>query len=47
MNNQGNAVILLRPEEEGFAIFLKSERVYLDKYSFGDPPSDVQEMVSK
>ncbi|XP_030027278.2 ATP-dependent RNA helicase DDX18 isoform X2 [Manduca sexta] len=45
LNNKGNAVILLRPEEEEFVKFLEKEKVYLDKYSFGDPPGEVQEMV--
>lgn len=45
LNNKGNAVILLRPEEEEFVHFLKEEKVFLDKYSFGDPPDDVQDMV--
>ncbi|KAL0832147.1 hypothetical protein ABMA28_001610 [Loxostege sticticalis] len=45
LNNKGNAVILLRPEEEEFVHFLKEEKVFLDKYSFGDPPDDVQDML--
>lgn len=45
LNNRGNAVILLRPEEEEFIKFLEKEKVYLDKYTFGEPPDEVQEMV--
>lgn len=45
MNSSGNAVILLRPEEEDFIEYLKREKVYLDKYNFGDPPVEVQKMV--
>lgn len=43
--NTGNAVILLRPEEEEFISFLKTEKVYLDKYSFENPSDDVQRML--
>ncbi|CAG9579739.1 unnamed protein product [Danaus chrysippus] len=45
--NSGNAVILLRPEEEEFVECLKREKVYLDKYNFGDPSNDVQVMLEK
>ncbi|XP_023952987.2 ATP-dependent RNA helicase DDX18 isoform X2 [Bicyclus anynana] len=45
LNNSGNAVILLREEEEKFVQYLKREKVYLDKYNFGDPPDDVQKML--
>nr|XP_021193908.2 ATP-dependent RNA helicase DDX18 [Helicoverpa armigera] len=45
LNNKGNAVILLRPEEKNFIEFLQKEKVFLDKYSFGDPPDEVQEML--
>ncbi|CAH0399191.1 unnamed protein product [Chilo suppressalis] len=44
-NTNGNAVILLRPEEEQFVEFLKREKVYLDKYSFDNPPGEVQMML--
>lgn len=47
MNSKGNAVILLRPEEEEFVKFLENEKVYLDKYTFGDPPADIQEFLQK
>ncbi|CAH0583105.1 unnamed protein product [Chrysodeixis includens] len=45
LNNRGNAVILLRPEETEFIKFLEKEKVYLDKYTFGKPPDEVQEML--
>ncbi|KAH9639402.1 hypothetical protein HF086_002091 [Spodoptera exigua] len=45
LNNKGNAVILLRPEEESFIKFLEKEKVFLDKYTFGEPPNEVQEML--
>ncbi|XP_026330517.1 probable ATP-dependent RNA helicase pitchoune isoform X2 [Hyposmocoma kahamanoa] len=45
LNKTGNAVILLRPEEENFVNFLRKENIYLDKYSFGDLPHDVQAML--
>ncbi|XP_022826414.1 ATP-dependent RNA helicase DDX18-like isoform X1 [Spodoptera litura] len=45
LNNKGNAVILLRPEEENFIKFLEKEKVFLDKYTFGEPPNEVQEML--
>ncbi|CAG4945207.1 unnamed protein product [Colias eurytheme] len=45
LNNTGNAVIVLRPEEENFVEFLKKEKVYLDKYTFESPQDDVQEML--
>ncbi|XP_049871300.1 probable ATP-dependent RNA helicase pitchoune [Pectinophora gossypiella] len=47
LSNTGNAVILLRPEEEPFVDFLRKQNVYLDKYSFGDPPGEVQEMLQQ
>ncbi|VVD02828.1 unnamed protein product [Leptidea sinapis] len=37
LQNTGNAVILLRPEEECFVEFLKIEKVFLDKYTFETP----------
>ncbi|KOB73010.1 Pitchoune, partial [Operophtera brumata] len=43
LNKLGNAVILLRPEEEEFTQFLKMEKVYLDKYNFGDPSPELQD----
>ncbi|CAG9787197.1 unnamed protein product [Diatraea saccharalis] len=45
LNARGNAVILLRPEEEHFVEYLKREKVYLDKYNFGDPPEQIQNML--
>ncbi|CAH0723692.1 unnamed protein product, partial [Brenthis ino] len=45
INSNGNAVILLRPEEEEFIEYLKREKVYLDKYNFGDPNNDIQKML--
>ncbi|XP_038218233.1 ATP-dependent RNA helicase DDX18-like [Zerene cesonia] len=45
LNSTGNAVIVLRPEEESFVEFLKKEKVYLDKYTFDSPREDVQEML--
>ncbi|CAB3235759.1 unnamed protein product [Arctia plantaginis] len=45
LNNTGNAVILLRPEEVKFIDFLQKEKVYLDKYTFSMPPGEVQEML--
>ncbi|XP_034828826.1 ATP-dependent RNA helicase DDX18-like [Maniola hyperantus] len=45
LNNTGNAVILLRAEEEKFVDYLKREKVYLDKYNFGEPSDDVQKML--
>ncbi|XP_060801989.1 ATP-dependent RNA helicase DDX18 [Amyelois transitella] len=45
LNQKGSAVILLRPEEEEFIKYLRKEKVYLDKYSFGDPPNEVQDML--
>lgn len=45
LNSSGNAVILLRPEEEDFIEYLKREKVFLDKYNFGDPPVEVQKML--
>ncbi|XP_046967179.1 ATP-dependent RNA helicase DDX18-like [Vanessa cardui] len=47
LNSNGNAVILIRPEEEEFIQYLKREKVYLDKYNFGDTPSDVQKMLEE
>lgn len=47
LNNTGNAVILLRPEEEDFIEFLRKEKVYLDKYTFSMPSDDVQEMLEE
>ncbi|XP_014367744.2 probable ATP-dependent RNA helicase pitchoune [Papilio machaon] len=44
-NTTGNAVILLRLEEEEFVNFLKTKRVYLDKYNFDVPSSDVIQML--
>ncbi|CAK1544089.1 unnamed protein product [Leptosia nina] len=44
INNHGNAVILLRPEEECFTNFLEKEKVYLDKYTF-DFSEEVQNML--
>ncbi|XP_075975944.1 ATP-dependent RNA helicase DDX18-like [Anticarsia gemmatalis] len=45
LNNTGNAVILLRPEEEKFIEFLQKEKVYLDKYTFEMPNNELQEML--
>ncbi|XP_068623851.1 probable ATP-dependent RNA helicase pitchoune isoform X2 [Battus philenor] len=45
LNNTGNAVILLRTEEEGFIDFLKTKNVFLDKYNFEKPSSDVLQML--
>ncbi|CAG5046594.1 unnamed protein product [Parnassius apollo] len=45
MNTTGNAVIILRPEEEEFINFLKTKKVYLDKYNFEKPSRDVLEML--
>lgn len=45
INSTGNAVILLRPEEESFIKFLEKEKVYLDKYTFAMPSDDVQDML--
>ncbi|KAM3966976.1 putative ATP-dependent RNA helicase pitchoune [Aphomia sociella] len=47
LNTKGSAVIVLRPEEEEFVNFLQKEKVYLDKYSFGDPPMEVLEMLEE
>lgn len=47
VNKTGNAVILLRPEEEDFIEILKMEKVYLDKYNLGEPSLELQEQVSK
>ncbi|KAJ2937775.1 hypothetical protein O0L34_g17904 [Tuta absoluta] len=47
LNNTGNAVILLRPEEDKFVEFLRNENVYLDKYGFGEPPQEVQDMLEE
>ncbi|CAH2261072.1 jg5461 [Pararge aegeria aegeria] len=45
LNSTGKAVILLREEEEKFVEYLKREKVYLDKYNFGETPDDVQKML--
>lgn len=45
LNNNGSAVLLLRPEEEQFIELLRREKVYLDKYNFGDPADDIQRML--
>ncbi|XP_026759586.1 probable ATP-dependent RNA helicase pitchoune isoform X2 [Galleria mellonella] len=45
LNTKGNAVIVLRPEEEEFINFLHKEKVYLDKYNYCDPAVEVQEML--
>ncbi|CAH2040603.1 unnamed protein product, partial [Iphiclides podalirius] len=37
INTTGNAVLLLRPEEETFIDFLKNKKIYLDKYNFEKP----------
>ncbi|XP_045524925.1 ATP-dependent RNA helicase DDX18-like [Pieris brassicae] len=45
LNNTGNAVILLRPEEEFFTKYLENKKVYLDKYTFDQPQDGVQKML--
>ncbi|CAF4901266.1 unnamed protein product [Pieris macdunnoughi] len=45
LNNTGNAVILLRPEEEVFTQYLEKEKVYLDKYTFDSSQNGVQKML--
>ncbi|KAL4707268.1 hypothetical protein ACJJTC_019806 [Scirpophaga incertulas] len=45
LNKKGNAVILLRPEEESFIEFVKRKKIYLDKYSFENPSEEVQTML--
>ncbi|XP_059053656.1 probable ATP-dependent RNA helicase pitchoune [Achroia grisella] len=45
LNTKGNAVIVLRPEEEDFVNFLRKEKIYLDKYSYCDPQLEVQEKL--
>ncbi|XP_041988932.1 ATP-dependent RNA helicase DDX18-like [Aricia agestis] len=45
LSSVGNAVILLRPEEEVFIDYLKREKVYLDKYNFDEPSGEVQDML--
>ncbi|XP_053605279.1 ATP-dependent RNA helicase DDX18-like isoform X2 [Plodia interpunctella] len=47
VNQKGSAVILLRPEEEEFVSYLRKEKVFLDKYSFGEPPREVQDMLEE
>ncbi|KAJ0177835.1 hypothetical protein K1T71_006708 [Dendrolimus kikuchii] len=47
LNTKGNAVILLRPEEEQFVMFLQKEKVYLDKYAFDDSTAEVQDMLEE
>lgn len=45
MGAEGNAVLLLRPEEQDFVPYLKESKIYLDKYESWDKFANLQPKV--